>query len=482
MNCATHSPSRALAPRAGLLSLLLVSLSFGVGCGVDDEQGQSSLSGGGGGNGVRADLGVGDAGASDAGGDTAGGDAGYYYDGGSGEADSGADYGGAEAADYGSSYHDAGGGPAFDAATAPVDGGPIEQPTAGALTAKEWRDLDDWDFWLALFQDEDSDWDAMLTRWGFMPLVRLPVDVRDGESAVVDAEVALLDGGDEVVWATRTDVLGRAELFAGMFGGDEGPYTVRVSAGDAEVTAPVESFDWRTPLTVEVPDSLAAEALDLMFLVDTTGSMSDELSYIQRELADVIERVRAEVGERFAIRLSVGFYRDDTDAYVVRSFPFTDDIGEALDRLAEQRADGGGDFPEAVDQALEDALQNHEWSASATARLLFLVLDAPPHEGFDVLSRVRSATQGLAAAGVRVTPVTGSGIDKGTEFLMRFIAIATAGTYVFLTDDSGIGGGHLDPTEEGPTQTIPPLDPEPLNDLLVRLITEALSGEAPASE
>jgi len=47
--------------------------------------------------------------------------------------------------------------------------------------------------------------------------------------------------------------------------------------------------------------------------------------------------------------------------------------------------------------------------------------------------------------------------------MMRFISIATNGTYVFITNDSGIGNSHLSPT-------VGKYDVEYLNNLMVRLI------------
>lgn len=70
-----------------------------------------------------------------------------------------------------------------------------------------------------------------------------------------------------------------------------------------------------------------------------------------------------------------------------------------------------------------------------------------------------------AEKGIKIISVTASGIDKETEFLMRFISISTNGTYVFITDHSGIGESHLEPTV-GQYQV------EYLNDLMVRLINK----------
>ncbi|MBK8260483.1 MAG: VWA domain-containing protein [Nannocystis sp.] len=202
-------------------------------------------------------------------------------------------------------------------------------------------------------------------------------------------------------------------------------------------------------------------------MIDTTGSMSDELSYLQAEVADVIHDVREKVGQSVKIRLSVNFYRDHGDAYVVRKFPFTEDIDAAIADLGAQSADGGGDFPEAVVEALDAAVFESEWSASARSRLCFLVLDAPPHAEEDGIGSMQVSLEAAAKLGIRVIPVAASGVDKSTEFFLRMADILTGGTYVFLTSHSGIGGEHIEPT-------IGEYQVELLNALLSRLIVQSL--------
>jgi hypothetical protein len=67
--------------------------------------------------------------------------------------------------------------------------------------------------------------------------------------------------------------------------------------------------------------------------------------------------------------------------------------------------------------------------------------------------------------GVRIIPIASSGIDKVTEFLLRSLSMATGGTYVFLTDHSGVGDAHIEPT-------IGPYEVELLNELIIRVINE----------
>lgn len=78
-----------------------------------------------------------------------------------------------------------------------------------------------------------------------------------------------------------------------------------------------------------------------------------------------------------------------------------------------------------------------------------------------------ASMHGGAKKGIKIIPITASGIDKETEFLMRFFAISTNGTYVFITNHSGIGNEHLEPT-------VGDYEVEFLNDLMVRLINESL--------
>ena len=76
---------------------------------------------------------------------------------------------------------------------------------------------------------------------------------------------------------------------------------------------------------------------------------------------------------------------------------------------------------------------------------------------------IRTAAQ----KGIRIVPVAASGVDKSCEFLLRSMAFMTGGTYAFLTDDSGIGYGHTEPT-------VGSYEVEKLNDMMVRICNKYL--------
>jgi hypothetical protein len=351
----------------------------------------------------------------------------------------------------------------------PCATGPVP---AGQLTAGEWNDLGQWSFFVEMLgrpaNDGSGTWGAATARWGLFPTSRIPVSVVAGRAPAANVPVQLLDAQGAVLWSAVTDKHGDAQLFAGLFAPEPGPFTVRAGTPPGVAIGVAQVPPTATPVTVTLPlgDSYPP-ALDLMLMVDTTGSMGDELTYIKAELEDVVSRVKDRLPPGATVRLSVNFYKDLQDEYVVRAYPFTTDVAADAHALSLETAGGGADFPEAVDHALQVAVDGHDWNPRATARLLFLVLDAPPHDDAASLARVHDALASAARQGIEIIPVGASGIDKSTELLLRFFAVATNGSYAFLTDDSGLGNAHLDPSP-----TIGAFNVELLNDLLVRVIAD----------
>ncbi|MFP4698383.1 MAG: vWA domain-containing protein [Eubacteriales bacterium] len=334
----------------------------------------------------------------------------------------------------------------------------------GQLTAGEWRDLDNWQFWLDLMQNQELDTAVKL--WKFNTQNKIETLVTNGNDPVVDAEVVLTDKQNNTIWATKTDNRGRAYLFSSLYNQSQNTsFNIKVVSGDAKkVIEDVKLSNKTIDITIENSEK-PNELLDLMFVVDTTGSMGDELEYLKEELKSVVNRTKDDSNQNLDIRISCNYYRDHGDEYVTRSYPFTKNIKEVITQISNQSADGGGDYEEAVETALKDAIENHQWSENAKARLLFLVLDAPPHPTDENIETLHNVIKEAAEKGIHIIPIASSGVDKSTEFLLRFFSISTNGTYVFLTDDSGIGNSHIEPT-------IGEYDVELLNDLLVRVINK----------
>jgi hypothetical protein len=210
-------------------------------------------------------------------------------------------------------------------------------------------------------------------------------------------------------------------------------------------------------------------AIDISLVIDTTGSMGDELGYLQTEfraLATTIETEYANSDQRWSLVV----YRDDYDTYTVRYFDFRSDVEEFRQVLAEQSFDGGGDYPEAPDQALDCASQLAWRKSGEAARLLFWVADAPHHN--EKAEALADAVSALAERDIHVYPVASSGVDELTEFSMRSAAQLTLGRYLFLTDDSGLGYDHKEPTM--PCYYVTGLD-----DAILRMVALEMNGQIP---
>ncbi|MCA9585067.1 MAG: VWA domain-containing protein [Myxococcales bacterium] len=190
------------------------------------------------------------------------------------------------------------------------------------------------------------------------------------------------------------------------------------------------------------PRGAAPRGLDLAIVFDTTGSMGDELAYVQSEFESIVGSLRAKF-PGVAQRYSLVVYRDGYDQYTAKSVRFMTDASAFQRTMARESAGGGGDYPEAVERGLEEMVQLDWDQASDVAKVAFWVADAPHHGGSEV--RVANAARQAAKMNLHVYPVAASGTDDRAEFTMRSVAQVTGGRFLFLTDDSGIGDTHAEP-------------------------------------
>ena len=334
------------------------------------------------------------------------------------------------------------------------------QPQGGLVTAGEWNDLDNWAFYQKTLMKEP--FKGFPDDWQMYTNHRIAVALTAKNKPAANATVTLFRN-DTPIWTAKTDNLGRAELWVGAFQKEKELNTalLRLKVNEQWVSTAAISETQVNRIALDETLPSPTNLVQIAFMVDATGSMGDELEFLKMDLKKVINEVQ-KTNTQLKISTATVFYRDEGDEYVVKHSPFTEDINQTTEFISQQRADGGGDFPEAVDKALVQ-LNQLQWQPEARTRIAFLVLDAPPHNKPAVISSIQYSVKTAAASGIKLIPVVASGIDKTTEFLMRFIAMYTNGTYVFITDHSGIGNKHLEPSV-GEYQV------EKLSDLMVRLI------------
>ncbi|HET9770102.1 MAG TPA: VWA domain-containing protein, partial [Acidimicrobiia bacterium] len=270
---------------------------------------------------------------------------------------------------------------------------------------------------------------------------------------------ALVTAGDQEV---RTGADGRALLF-----GDIGGFDARW--GDRAVTvdfAPDAGREHRVTLPVRRPEGRAK--LDVLFLIDTTGSMGDEIDRLKDSVRSVSDRIAALPGD-VDLRLGMTVYRDRNDLFVTRTFDFTSSVDVFKAALAEVRADGGGDTPEDLNAGLHQAVTDPSWRGDDTVKLVFLIADAPPHldyqDGPDYAADVRAA----ARRGIKIMPIASSGLDDQGEYIFRQLAQITMGRFTVLTYGAdGISPGDRTDHHVSDYAVLA------LDDLVVRLVADEL--------
>ena len=130
-------------------------------------------------------------------------------------------------------------------------------------------------------------------------------------------------------------------------------------------------------------DIKTRDKADVVFVVDATGSMKDDVQKLRTEL---IPRLLEELKSFKYVRLGLLLYRDYGDSFKYRNLPvrffnFTDDFEVFKRNLNSFKINGkeGGDIPEAVYEGLYAALEFYEWNMNDAERKIILIGDAEPH-------------------------------------------------------------------------------------------------------
>lgn len=189
------------------------------------------------------------------------------------------------------------------------------------------------------------------------------------------------------------------------------------------------------PMIIE-PEPVATSdgtAVDVVFAVDTTGSMGPLIDGAKRTVWSIATHIK-NTDPNANIRIGLVAFRDVGDDYVTRPFALTNDLDAVYTELSGYVADGGNDIPENVDAALNDALKM-KWRPGAK-KIVFLVGDAPPASRgdvptFDVLAK-QAQSRGITINTIR------AGNEAATEHTFRQIAMLANGEFSTIHQDGGV--------------------------------------------
>ncbi|MBC7993648.1 MAG: VWA domain-containing protein, partial [Rhizobacter sp.] len=304
---------------------------------------------------------------------------------------------------------------------------------------------------------------------------RYLLEVTDTQGHPVhDAEVAVQRPGvaQPLMWA-RTDTAGRVWLHPRAFMSpdiSERTLGVAVRKGGLQSRAMLLRGQSQAVQVRLGPVANAPVRLDLVFLIDATGSMGDEIAKLKNSMRAMAQQI-AQLPGQPDICYGLVAYRDRGDAYVTRTHDFTNDLGAFQQQLANVQAHGGGDTPEALNEALHEVVHSLSWRQQA-ARMVVLVADAPPHLDYGGPQYDRDM-QAALAKGIKLFAVGTSGLDPVGEYIYRQMAQYTAGRFVFLTyrDASNPGSGPGSQTAHDVKQ----YSVQTLDRLVVRLVGDELA-------
>ncbi len=182
----------------------------------------------------------------------------------------------------------------------------------------------------------------------------------------------------------------------------------------------------------------AKQTVEVAFVLDTTGSMGPLIEGAKRKIWAIATSI-FDANPNAEIRLGLVAYRDIGDDYVTKRFDLTADIQDLYGKLLGLQAQGGGDWPESVNEALDVAVNKLSWSRGSEAcRILFLVGDAPPHMDY---AQDTKYPQTLAVARQKdiIVNTVLAGDARDTERVWREIAQRGNDDFLPIPQD----GGHV---------------------------------------
>lgn len=257
--------------------------------------------------------------------------------------------------------------------------------------------------------------------------------VRDKNGLGVPRCKVTIQDGKQTTTSFVTTASGRAILFPHAEGlsGDKLSATAACGEGTAETTFPlIDQEDGLVDLKLHKERSpIGTRAVDLAFVLDTTGSMAEEIAAVKTTIQKVAKSLST---EQTVIRIGLVEYKDRHDTFVTKVYPFATDLVGFAQRVSQISASGGGDTPEDMNAGLHAAITNLDWSTQAVARMAFVIADAPPHldyaDGPEYTTDMRTASH----RGIQLFTVAASGMDGLGQVVFRQMAQYTGATNMFV--------------------------------------------------
>ncbi len=207
-------------------------------------------------------------------------------------------------------------------------------------------------------------------------------------------------------------------------------------------------------MPIFIPDQRYDRVIEMVFAIDTTGSMGGLIEGAKQKVWRIINDVtqkQKQSGQKVLVRVGLVAYRDLQDDYVTRVTPLSSDLDAVYSQLMSFQAQGGGDTPENVRLAMSDALNREGWMnlrggnnqallrerVGKLSQVLFLVGDAPPHDDYQQLPSVQNTAKKARQSGIFVNAIQVGNIRE-TEPVWREVAQLGGGEYFAIAQNGGV--------------------------------------------
>jgi hypothetical protein len=335
------------------------------------------------------------------------------------------------------------------------------------LRAGSVDDNAEWDDYL-LYRLRFAEWNILAHKIDVSERHVIQITNRQGQP-VLGAKVMISDDAGQELVTMYTHADGKVLFFPLASKNPEAErYQVLVEKGFNKTDFTLSRNEREHTVILNAQSAKNPVRLDVHFLIDSTGSMSDEINQLKANMITISERIHA-LPSNPDVRFGMTIYRDRGDLFISRTFEFTPDVEKFTEELRNIAAEGGGDYAESLNEGLHNAIHMPEWRVDETVSLIFLVADAPPH--LDYANDYNYAEDVFEAAerGIKIFPLASSGLDDQGEYIFRQLAQISSGKFLFLT--YGADGAPGDET----THHVDDYSVLSLDELVVLLVEEELA-------
>ncbi|KAK7099581.1 uncharacterized protein [Littorina saxatilis] len=185
-----------------------------------------------------------------------------------------------------------------------------------------------------------------------------------------------------------------------------------------------------------------SDAMDVVFTLDTTGSMSQALDEVKGRVSHMMQRLLADIPRIKMAAIAHGDYCDEHVFYLTQTQNLTSNLPELVQFVDGLEGTGGGDTAECYELVLQMVREKLDWtSGGGSDKILVMIGDAYPHAVDDPQNRDRldweEQVDLLAQMGVKIYGVQVFDDEDSSKFFSK-MAAATGGQHLKLTQF-----GHL---------------------------------------